>query len=163
MHLGATVDYCLLSLRDVHSPPIPAVELFVQSSPFEPCQSRYREVLSFHSGDYFFRVVGSFLILRPPGASPAPTENAGEGCLEVSPAGKAGPAPPTLKLKPVFAVPGVPGVPGVDPNIPGCGAGLAPNPLEVEPNMPPGAGGAGWEGAPKPPKPVAGVGAAAAG
>jgi hypothetical protein len=62
---------------------------------------------------YFFRAPGNFLILRPPGASPAPTEKAGEPCLE-----SAGPAAPALKLNPALAVPGVPGVPGVDPNIP---------------------------------------------
>jgi len=110
--------------------------------------------------------VGIFLIFLPPAASPAPTENAGEACREASgPAGKAGPAAPMLKLKPVpgLGAPGVPGVPGVEPNMPGCGPLLFPNPLEGAPNIPVAA--AGCVGAPNPPKPTAGaaVGAVADG
>ena len=68
-----------------------------------------------------------------------------------------------LKPEPGLAVPGVPGVPGVEPNMPGCGPVLLPNPVDVAPNMPVAA--AGCAGAPNPPKPPVGaaVGAVADG
>lgn len=98
------VDYCRFPIESpgilLHSPP----------TALSRCEASY---CTGNSHVYFFRAPGNFLILRPPGASPAPTEKAGEPCLE-----SAGPAAPALKLNPALAVPGVPGVPGADPNIP---------------------------------------------